>query len=152
MFYNNPFGSWTDGKSNSASVFGALPYPTEANLVQFFFTNYNPNIFNASVYGPNAQLYYRVVTDNQMPGYTVIKDAQGQNLTLIEWQQHPFVEVRGSLSKRSVAQWLPLSPNQEYVLLRYFLAQTYPHGLTIHNSFQWSRYGSQRDETTLGSS
>ncbi|EAU89377.2 hypothetical protein CC1G_11073 [Coprinopsis cinerea okayama7 len=115
MYYNNPFGAWAESSSASgASVFGALPYPTDpANLQTFYFTNLNPTIFNSTVVGPRAQPCYQVATDAQNPGYTVIKNAEGRSISLIEWQQHPYVEVRGIVSKRAIGSWLRLSASQE---------------------------------------
>ncbi|TFK26581.1 hypothetical protein FA15DRAFT_654254 [Coprinopsis marcescibilis] len=118
MFYNHPFGSWTEGQqSSTSSVYGALPYPTDANMTAFYFTNFTPNIFNATVVGPKAQVFYRIVTDNQMPGYTIVKNAEGGNVSLIEWQNHPFIEIRGMVAKQNVTSWLRLSPNQDSRLM-----------------------------------
>lgn len=114
MFYNNPFSSWSEGAASSSSVFGALPYPTDpANLVAFYFTSFSPDIFNCAIVGPKAQKYFSIVTDSQMPGYTVIKNAEGRNVSLIEWQTHPFIEVRGLVAKQNVNHWLCLSPSKE---------------------------------------
>lgn len=54
-------------------------------------------------------MYYQVVTDSSMPGYTVIKNAEGTKISLIEWQAHPFVEIRGMLAKQNVMNWLRIS-------------------------------------------
>ena len=116
MFYNNPFEAWGQGSSSSTvpPAFGALPYPSDpSNVISFFFTSYSPNIFNCTVVGPKAQPYYTIVTDNQMPGYTVLKNMEGKNVSLVEWQQHPSVEIRGMVSKQTVGNWLRLSPNRE---------------------------------------
>ena len=117
MFYNNPFESWAQGQSATPSVpsvYGALPYPSDpSTMTSFFFTSYNPNIFNCTVVGPKAQPYYNIVTDNQMPGYTVVKNMEGKNVSLVEWQQHPSIEIRGMVSKQQVSNWLQLSPNRE---------------------------------------
>ncbi|KAF8155943.1 hypothetical protein B0H34DRAFT_660076 [Crassisporium funariophilum] len=127
MFYNNPFGSWAEagqgqsvhhawnGGAPAPSVFGALPYPTapsDSNLVTFYFTSFSPTIFNCTVIGPQAQVYYRVVTDNYMPGYTVIKNAEGKNISLIEWQTHPLIEVRDLLAKQHIRTWLGLTKDK----------------------------------------
>ncbi|KAF9446478.1 hypothetical protein P691DRAFT_733169 [Macrolepiota fuliginosa MF-IS2] len=126
MYYQNPFGSWAEagqGQSSGTlwnsspppSVFGALPYPSApSNTVTYYFTSFRPNIFNCSVVGPQNQVYYQIVTDNTMPGYTVIKNMEGKNISLIEWQAHPFVEIRGTLAKQNVMNWLRLSPDQSH--------------------------------------
>ncbi|KIM46773.1 hypothetical protein M413DRAFT_63589 [Hebeloma cylindrosporum] len=123
----NPFDSWSQaGNGQSASnawngvgqppsVFGALPYPSDPNyssMVTFYFTSFNPNILNCSVVGPRAQTYYRIVTDNQMPGYSVIKNAEGRNVSLVEWQTLPMIEVRGVLAKQHVRTWLGLTSDR----------------------------------------
>ena len=127
MFYNNPFDSWTsagsgqstgavlwDGTNPAPSVFGALPYPADpSSMHSFFFTSYNPNIFNCTIVGPKAQPAYQIVTDNSMPGYSVVKNVQGHNVSLVEWQAHPAVEIRGMVSKQHVKDWLRLSQTQE---------------------------------------
>lgn len=79
----------------------------------FFFTSYNPNIFNCTIVGPKAQPAYQIVTDNNMPGYTVLKNAQGQNVSLIEWQTHPAIEIRGMVSKQHIKNWLRLSQTRD---------------------------------------
>ena len=130
MFH--PFNSWSEagngqsvsnawnGAAQPPSVFGALPYPSDPNyssMISFYFTSFNPNILNCSVVGPRAQTYYRIVTDNEMPGYTVIKNAEGRNVSLVEWQTHPMIEVRGILSKQHVRTWLGLTNDRRLVLL-----------------------------------
>ncbi|KAF9051438.1 hypothetical protein BJ165DRAFT_885244 [Panaeolus papilionaceus] len=110
----NPFDVWNFGQANGTpSVYGALPYPSasSANLVTFYFTHFNPNILNCAVIGPQAQTYFRVITDNHMPGYTVIKNSEGKNVSLIEWQNHPFIEIRGLLAKQHVRSWMGLTPD-----------------------------------------
>ena len=130
MFH--PFNSWSeagngqsgsnalDGVAQSPTVFGALPYPSDPNyssMISFYFTSFNPNILNCSVVGPRAQTYYRIVTDDQMPGYTIIKNGEGRNVSLVEWQTHPMIEVRGILSKQHVRTWLGLTNDRRSVLL-----------------------------------
>lgn len=115
--YNNPFGDWTEGSNvQTPSVYGALPYPSgtiSSDFVTFQFFNFQPDIFNCTVIGPQTQIYYQVMTDAQNPGYTVIKDGKGKNLALVEWQAHPFVELRGTLPKQPVGNWLKLPPAKQ---------------------------------------
>lgn len=83
-------------------------------MLSFYFTSYKPNIFNCSVTGQSsAHPQYTIVTDNQMPGYTLVKNAQGKNVSLVEWQQTPSVEIRGMVSKQPISNWLLLSPQME---------------------------------------
>ncbi|KAF8182050.1 hypothetical protein BJ912DRAFT_1032774 [Pholiota molesta] len=114
MNFNNPFDSWVEagqgsssqntpwnvGPSQAPSIFGALPYvsdPAHPNLISYYFTSFNPDILNCST-------VYRIVTDNQNPGYTVIKDIEGKNVSLIEWQAHPLIE--------SARSWLSLTSDK----------------------------------------
>ena len=126
----NPFGTWGEaGQAPSASqawnggapapsVYGALPYPSDpasASFITFYFTSFSPNIFNCTIVGSTAQVYYKIVTDNNMPGYTVIKNSESKNVSLIEWQSHPFIEIRGILSKQQVRGWLGLTQDKRLV-------------------------------------
>ncbi|KIK96638.1 hypothetical protein PAXRUDRAFT_138044 [Paxillus rubicundulus Ve08.2h10] len=125
MYGTNPFSAeeaWNSGSGNTGgapSVFGALPYPPSSTnqvslneLVTFRFTSFNPTILNCTVIGPNNETYFRVVTDVSMQGYTVLKNSQGSNIALVEWQTHPNVEARGVAAKQPVAQWLKLSSDR----------------------------------------
>jgi hypothetical protein len=133
MNFNNPFDSWVEagqglssqntpwnvGPSQAPSIFGALPYvsdPAHPNLISYYFTSFNPDILNCSVINSRSQTVYRIVTDNQNPGYTVIKDVEGKNVSLIEWQAHPLIEVRGQLSKQSARTWLSLTSDKRFGL------------------------------------
>ncbi|KAF9027009.1 hypothetical protein BDZ89DRAFT_1015895 [Hymenopellis radicata] len=110
MAYNNIYGGW--GQGPTPSVFGALPYPTPpapANFTTFYLTSFNPSVLNCTVIGPQQMTYFTIVTDPQMPTYTVIKDAKSRNIGLMEWQASPLVELRGVLSKQKVKHWLKLS-------------------------------------------
>jgi len=127
MHLNHPFGSWgeqSQGQSWSGSpVYGALPYPSEAsNFTTFYFTSFNPNVLNCTIVGPQAQVSHRIVTDNHMPGYTVIKNAEGKNVSLIEWQAHPMIEIRGLLTKQHVKSWLGLTQDRRCAI---FFAYAY---------------------------
>ena len=116
----NPFNNaWSvspfPGSFNSPSILGALPNPYPSGTTQvltFQFTAFNPSIFNCTVVGPDTQVHYTIVTNDHMPGYTVIKDRRGASLTLIEWQLHPLIEIRGSLSKQPIHSWLALTPDK----------------------------------------
>ncbi|KAF6760266.1 hypothetical protein DFP72DRAFT_1097034 [Ephemerocybe angulata] len=124
MYTNNPFQSWTQGSSgqtapsqwenSTPTIFGALPYPSDPSVMtSYFFTAFNPNIFNCNVVGPKNQPHYRIVTDNTMPGYTAVQDAAGKNVALIEWQKLPAIEIRGMVPKQHVMTWLRLCPNRD---------------------------------------
>jgi hypothetical protein len=113
----NPFSGWAESKkpngSAPPSIFGALPYPsTPSKSLKLSFTSFSPSITNCTVVGTRGQVFYHVETDPHNPGYTLLKNASGKNVALVEWQSHPFVEIRGSLSKQHVADWLKLSQDR----------------------------------------
>jgi hypothetical protein len=114
----NPFSGWAESKKTNEStpppsIFGALPYPsTPSNSLKLSFASFNPSILNCSVVGTQGQVFYHVVTDPHNPGYSLLKNASGKNVALVEWQSQPFVEIRGALSKQHVADWLKLSQDR----------------------------------------
>ncbi|KJA25442.1 hypothetical protein HYPSUDRAFT_134643 [Hypholoma sublateritium FD-334 SS-4] len=128
MSFHHPFGGWSEGgqgysSANSPfssgpsqpSIYGALPYvsdPAYPNMVTFFFTELNPGILNCTVVNAQAKPVFQIVTDNQMQGYTMIKNAEGRNVSLIEWQAHPMIEIRGHVSKQYVKNWLGLTSDK----------------------------------------
>ncbi|KAF9022355.1 hypothetical protein BDZ89DRAFT_206875 [Hymenopellis radicata] len=115
--FNNIFGDCDlDFAGYNSSVFGALPYPTpaseEGGFVTFYLTSFNPSVLNCTVLGPKQIKYFSIVTDPTMPTYTVLNDAGGHSIALVEWQRSPDVEMRGVLSKRKVGDWLKLNANK----------------------------------------
>ncbi|KAF7369300.1 hypothetical protein MVEN_00257900 [Mycena venus] len=118
--WRNPANPNAPGSSRNPppqpSVFGALPDPYRSRapkpaLIPFTFTSFRPNVLNCTVTGPQSRVYFRITTDTPTVGYTVFFDSAGQPVTIIEWRNHPVVEIRGILSKRSTSDWLPLSQN-----------------------------------------
>ncbi|KAG0697602.1 hypothetical protein DFH29DRAFT_1021692 [Suillus ampliporus] len=135
MYGSNPFANaWNAGSGQSTwensgpapSVFGALPYSSVPSslpgAVTFKFTSFSPTILNCKVIGPRNETYFRVVTD---AGYTVLKDAQGSNIALLEWRDRPTVEARGLVTKQLVGQWLRLSTDMS-------------HRFMVHNGIGYS--------------
>lgn len=132
MSFHHPFGSWSEGgqgysSSNSPfssgpsqpSIYGALPYvsdPAYPNMVTFFFTALNPGVLNCTVVNAQAKPVFQIVTDSQMQGYTMIKNAEGRNVSLIEWQAHPMIEIRGHVTKQYVKNWLGLTSDKRSVI------------------------------------
>ncbi|KAF8633162.1 hypothetical protein AX17_004663 [Amanita inopinata Kibby_2008] len=113
----NPFSSWADAKNDNGStppsIFGALPYPSApSNSTIFYLTSFNPTIFNCSVVGTQGQVYFQVVTDPHNPGYTVLRNASGKNVALVEWLSPPLIEIRGVLSKQNISEWLKLASDR----------------------------------------
>ncbi|KAJ8516748.1 hypothetical protein ONZ45_g5961 [Pleurotus djamor] len=120
MYGGNPFDGWKAGDATTPSIFGALPYPGagpssgSSALATFTFASPpNSNKMNCTVLGPDNTPFIYIITDPAMPTYTVFKNPHGQNLALIEWQQHPMVEVRGVIVKQEIRQWLPLTPDRK---------------------------------------
>jgi hypothetical protein len=126
--YTNPFAlGWENpGNDQSSSrnndddpqpqrpLYGALPYsiPQAKQTVNFYITSFKPTILNSIIIGPDQRPIMYVVTDPQMPGYTIFRNVRGQSVALIEWQTHPLVEVRGVFSKRRVKDWMKLSADK----------------------------------------
>ncbi|KAF8888570.1 hypothetical protein BD779DRAFT_1662291 [Infundibulicybe gibba] len=104
MFTNyNPFSGWAEAGGGQSTV---SPWNGNSNpppqflarsLIRMRRPPIFPNLFNCTVVGPQSQTYFRIVTDDQMPGYTVFKDAKGRSVALIEWQTHPFQNIRNWL-------------------------------------------------------
>ncbi|KAJ7669505.1 hypothetical protein DFH06DRAFT_1038620 [Mycena polygramma] len=130
---HNPFDAWHQSSGQSPygattsvpppSVFGALPYPVPPssqgyaagpNLTTFYLTSLNPGVLNCAVIGPHSRLAYAISTDDNMPGYTVVKNAERKSIALIEWTRHPRVEIRGAVPKQDTQAWLKISRNQTY--------------------------------------
>lgn len=118
MAYNNIFAGW--GQGPAPSVFGALPSPapaTPADFVTFYLTSFNPSVLNCTVIGPQQKTYFTIITDPNMPTYTVLKDAKARSIGLVEWSSgsstttstSPAIELRGVLSKQKIKEWLQLS-------------------------------------------
>lgn len=131
MYGSNPFTAqdgWNAGNGQSTwdtsapppSIFGALPYPSVSSAlpgaITLKFTSLSPTILNSKVIGPRNETYFRVVTDG---GHTVLKDAQGSNIALLEWRDHPTVEARSLVVKQPTGQWLRLSTDRRCVQLNF---------------------------------
>lgn len=123
MSSNNPFAAWNYSSDTSTpvpSIYGALPYQQRPpKTISFIFTSFNPSILNCSVVGgQNLHPYFHIITDSvSMAGYTMLKTAEGKSFALVQWQQHPTVEVRGAISRQPVSGWLSLSPDRRLLPL-----------------------------------
>lgn len=110
----SPFTIGPDGTGTPVSAYGALPMdggsepPIEGSVV-FQFTNANPNILNSVVIGPESCPLYKITTNSSLEGYTQLKDVENKGIALVEWISQPKVEIRGSLAKIVVKDWLPVS-------------------------------------------
>jgi hypothetical protein len=131
----NPYASWGNGPSNSwgsvppPSILGALPSlqspplapgqrQASPNVLSFHFTSFSPTIMNCTVVGPQSRTFYRIMSDpNGSPFCTIIREFEGQNVALIEWQPHPNVEIRGVAPKQRAQTWIGLSSDRAYATL-----------------------------------
>jgi len=96
---------------SSPTKFQASP----SELVTFSFTSFSPDLNNCVVMGPHQQPYMYITTDLRWPTYTIFQDVQGEIIALIEWQDHPLVEIRDVVSKCRVADWLSLAADRKWV-------------------------------------
>lgn len=115
----NPNAVNVNGSGSSPSTFGALPYsapPSSPPLLTFLFTAFTPDILNSTLLGPQSRPYLRVVTDTATSGHSIFQNTEGNTVALIEWQQHPVVEVSGIVSRRYASQWLGLAPDRRFAV------------------------------------
>ncbi|KAJ6626699.1 hypothetical protein B0H10DRAFT_507207 [Mycena sp. CBHHK59/15] len=125
----NPYaqGGWTNSANPNASssgnippqpsLFGALPYPSQASpptFITFTFTSFNPTILTSIVTGPQSRTYFTVQTDSPTVGFTVLHNAGNQPMVIIEWLKHPVIEIRDIISKRPTSQFLALSSDSRH--------------------------------------
>ncbi|KAK0454623.1 hypothetical protein EV421DRAFT_1896532 [Armillaria borealis] len=124
----NPYNVWGTLPSGSSSeippsIYGALPWNDSSStgaprLHTFYFTTLNPSITNCVVLGPNNDPQFHVTTDSNLPGYTVLKAANGQKFGLIEWKSGGSqVEIRGAVPKQAASTFLSLSHDQRYRIM-----------------------------------
>ncbi|GLB42172.1 hypothetical protein LshimejAT787_1101870 [Lyophyllum shimeji] len=124
MYHNHPYDGWAvSGQGQSSpwpsnpppSILGALPYPTvtySSSLVTYHITDFAPNVLNSKVVDSRGRVHFIIRTDNEMPGYTAIQNAQQNSIALIEWKSSPTIEIRSLLTKQQVRNWLRLSPDR----------------------------------------
>ncbi|KAJ8517752.1 hypothetical protein ONZ45_g5100 [Pleurotus djamor] len=123
MYTSNPYASWQSGSGSYAfprgagaptpSIFGALPFSasapsSNAPMVAFTFT-FNTSILSCSVIGPQNKVYYQIATDTPRPGFTFIHNASSSVVAIVEWQQHPIIEIRNIVPKQYASQWVILN-------------------------------------------
>ncbi|KAJ6614596.1 hypothetical protein B0H10DRAFT_1803113 [Mycena sp. CBHHK59/15] len=126
----NPYaqGGWSNSfnhnavnnpSSGASPLYGVLPYVTSPTLtfLTFNFSSLDGTILDSEIVGPHSRTYFRVSTDSTTSGFSVIQNAKQESVALIEWKTHPVIEIRGIVSKRTSAQWLPLSPDKTYRMM-----------------------------------
>ncbi|KAG7449685.1 uncharacterized protein BT62DRAFT_1073117 [Guyanagaster necrorhizus] len=121
----NVWGTLPSGSSSEIppSIYGALPWDGSSSnapsLYAFYFTTLNPSIIDCTVIGPNNEPQFYVTTNSTMPGYTVLKAADGRSLGLIEWKNSSSqVEIRGAVPKQATNDFLRLSHDHRYRIMR----------------------------------
>ncbi|EEB98779.1 hypothetical protein MPER_01658 [Moniliophthora perniciosa FA553] len=116
---NNPFSVWNSKDGIPPSVYGALPAADSSTLPSLSYSFApNPSLLNCTVVGPNNSPHFYVVTDPNMPNYTVFKAYDGKSIALVEWSQTPQVEIRGTVAKQPVATFLKLSSDQRFRIMQ----------------------------------
>ncbi|KAJ7780866.1 hypothetical protein DFH07DRAFT_950088 [Mycena maculata] len=126
----NPYaqGGWRNAANPNApgssgnfppqpSIFGALPFPTSPSaptLLSFSFASFNPTLLNSTVTGPQSRVFFNITTDSPTVGFSVFRDPATHPVVIIEWLEHPVIEIRGILSKRHTSEWLALSQNRSH--------------------------------------
>ncbi|KAJ7875208.1 hypothetical protein B0H13DRAFT_1632765, partial [Mycena leptocephala] len=134
--------------------FGALPYPmphkptpTFLNPITFTFSNPGGTILNSAVTGPQSQRYFSVTTDPTKGGFSIVQNFGGESIAVIEWRKHPVVEIFGTVSTRTSAQWLRLSHSKEFRLMAF---QGYYYRWTPHDRYIRLHDASQFNPQLLG--
>lgn len=164
----NPYSQGWQGAGGQSpsngrpSIFGALPYPSADALPTFFsfrFTSFNPTVLNCTIIGPQSRPYFRIMTDAPMPGVSILQNANGQNIALVQWHRHPEVEIRNIITRQRTSEMLALSTNQRSVFgcdshsfqvyLGYYSSRTMSvSGATLtfvpRDNFIWVRFHSAR--------
>ncbi|KAK0229227.1 hypothetical protein EDD85DRAFT_776367 [Armillaria nabsnona] len=124
----NPFDAWSAPSSSRRSsdippsIYGALPYtdvPAVPGITTFHFACLNPSIINSVILGPDNCPKFHVVTEPSMPGYTILKAVDGGNIGMIQWKPDDSqVEIRGVMRKRAARDFLILSDDHRYRVMR----------------------------------
>jgi hypothetical protein len=113
-------GTWGNQSPPPASIFGALPGtapPTPSSTLTLVFTSFNPTILDCTVVGPKFQKYFTISTSRSPSGYpsTVFYKHNGESVAIVEWHQHPTLQVRDVVPKQTTARWLSPGPDVRYV-------------------------------------
>ncbi|KAJ7698063.1 hypothetical protein B0H17DRAFT_927786 [Mycena rosella] len=74
-------------------------------------TSFSPTIMNCIVVGPQSRPYFRI-EDAPILGVSVFQNSNGQNIALVQWHQHPEVEIRNIVTRQRTSEMLSLSPDQ----------------------------------------
>ncbi|KAJ7246365.1 hypothetical protein C8J57DRAFT_726515 [Mycena rebaudengoi] len=112
----NPFiQSWTQSSYNATdAIISPLSSPS---FLKFTFLFPDATILNSAVIGPDSRPCFYVTTDSCTSGISLIQNANSQNIAIIEWRQHPVVEILEVIPKRHSSQWLKLSSDKRYRIM-----------------------------------
>lgn len=89
------------------------------------FMSFNTTILNSTVKNPNSQVVYQVATGPSTPSITILRDTASRSVALIEWQPSISVEIRDVASKQRTRDWLKVSTDKRFVLVRDYEAAAY---------------------------
>ncbi|KAF8646149.1 hypothetical protein AX16_007381 [Volvariella volvacea WC 439] len=134
MFANNPYAQagWTNAANPNAiqdptwntmvgvpPTFGALPNigPNNTSILTLYFTQFNPNILNSTVIGPNNEPCYKVISAHGRTAIQRLKN-DGRVVSTIEWNQPPMIEVDGIATCQEARKFLAASPDGRSRLLQ----------------------------------
>uniref|UniRef100_A0A0W0FCX7 Uncharacterized protein n=1 Tax=Moniliophthora roreri TaxID=221103 RepID=A0A0W0FCX7_MONRR len=131
----HPFSIWNSHSASSfdydlppPSLFGALPVTsaridapsfktTKSSNVTLTFSSYD--VLNCVISGINTSHCFYAVTDPSMPTYTCLKTQNGQNNALVEWSPDGVkVEIRGAVPKQPASQFLKLSGDNRFRVMK----------------------------------
>lgn len=124
-------------------TFGALPpVQTNASILTFEFSAFQPDILNSVVTGPNNREFFIIRTPT--PTCTVIYKS-GTPFCTINWQTNPTVEAEGIIGRQRTGEFLKLAADSRWargtnfrgvrriVWLRYFFYSSY-RSMTVHDT------------------
>ncbi|KDQ64083.1 hypothetical protein JAAARDRAFT_117722 [Jaapia argillacea MUCL 33604] len=110
------FGPFTNASTQPSANGTVAPSPTTLTALStsgptlfLTFTNFTPSVLNCIVIDRNYETVRRICS-NISPIFTLIKDPEGHNLALIEWNSLPTVEITGVIPKQKARDWLALTP------------------------------------------
>jgi hypothetical protein len=89
------------------------PTPTFLNPITFTVSSPRGTILNSAITGPQSQRYFSVTTDSTKGGFSIVQNFSGEIIAVIKLRKHPVVEIFGTVSTRTSAHWLKLSPSKE---------------------------------------
>jgi hypothetical protein len=113
--------TWGSQSPPPPSIFGALPSttpPSPPSTLTLVFTSFNPTILDSTVVGPKFQKYFTIVTSRSANGhpFTTFYKHDGESVAIVEWQQHPTLQIRDIAPLQPTAHWLRPGPEPRYFI------------------------------------